>query len=190
MCGGHCHGYGPCPTNRPYKVIKTAKVGGPGGFDYVNADATGRRLYVARSGNPARITVFDLDTLAPAGEIAGVGAHGAVVSARSGHGFASSKPVTMFDAKTLAVIKKIEVDGNPDGMMYDSFNDRVWVLSHRAPHATVINASDGSIAGTLDLGGAPEQAATDGRGHVYIDIEDKDNIAVVDAESPHGDRAL
>jgi len=167
----------------PYKVLKTAKVGGTGGFDYVNADAAGRRLYVARSGNPARITVFDLDTLAPVGEIADVGAHGAVVSAKSGHGFASSKPVTMFDAKTLAVIKKIDVDGNPDGMMYDPFNDRVWVLSHRAPHATIINASDGSIAGTLDLGGAPEQAATDGRGHVYIDIEDKDNIAAVDAKA-------
>jgi len=130
----------------PYKVLKTAKVGGTGGFDYVNADANGRRLYIARSGNPARITVFDLDTLAPAGEIPDVGAHGAVVSAKSGHGFASSKPVTMFDTKTLAVIKKIEVEGNPDGMMYDPFNDRVWVLSHRAPHATVINASDGSIS--------------------------------------------
>jgi len=167
----------------PYKVLKTAKVGGTGGFDYVNADANGRRLYIARSGNPARITVFDLDTLAPAGEIPDVGAHGAVVSAKSGHGFASSKPVTMFDTKTLAVIKKIEVEGNPDGMMYDPFNDRVWVLSHRAPHATVINASDGSIAGTLDIGGAPEQAATDGKGHVYIDVEDKDSIAVVDAKT-------
>ena len=167
----------------PYKVLKTAKVGGAGGFDYVNADATGRRLYVARSGNPARITVFDLDTLAPVGEIPDVGAHGAVVSAKTGHGFASSKPVTMFDSKTLAVIKKIDVEGNPDGMMYDPFNDRVWVLSHRAPHATVINASDGSIAGTLDIGGAPEQAATDGKGHVYIDVEDKDNIAVIDAKA-------
>ena len=169
--------------NGPYKVLRTAKVGGAGGFDYVNADANGRRLYVARSGNPARITVFDLDTLAPAGEIADTGAHGAVVSPKSGHGFASSKPVTMFDSKTLAIIKKIEVDGNPDGMMYDPFNDRIWVLSHRAPHATVINASDGSIAGTIDIGGAPEQAASDGRGHVYIDVEDKDNIAVVDAKT-------
>jgi uncharacterized protein YjiK len=167
----------------PYKILKTAKVGGAGGFDYVNADASGRRLYVARSGTPARITVFNLDTLAPTGEIPDVGAHGAVVSTKSGHGFASSKPVTMFDPKTLAVIKKIEVEGNPDGMMYDPFNDRVWVLSHRAPHATVINASDGSIAGTLDIGGAPEQAATDGKGHVYIDVEDKDNIAVIDAKA-------
>jgi outer membrane protein assembly factor BamB len=167
----------------PYKVLKTAKVGGAGGFDYVNADEAGRKLYVARSGTGARITVFDLDTLAPAGEIPDVGAHGAVISAKSGHGFASSKPITMFDSKTLAVIKKIDVDGAPDGMMYDAFNDRVWVLSHRAPHVTLINASDGSIAGTIDLGGAPEQAVSDGKGHVYIDIEDKDNIAAVDAKT-------
>jgi uncharacterized protein YjiK len=167
----------------PYKVLKTAKVGGAGGFDYVYADASGRRLYIARSGNPARITVFDLDTLAPAGEIADVSAHGAAVSAKSGHGFGSSKPIAMWDTKTLALIKKIDVEGNPDGIMYDPFNDRVWILSHRAPHATLINASDGSIAGTLDLGGAPEQAVSDGKGHVYIDIEDKDTIAVVDAKA-------
>jgi len=167
----------------PYKVLKVAKVGGAGGFDYVNADEAGRKLYVARSGQGARINVFSLDTLEPLGEIAGVSAHGAVVSAKSGHGFASSKPVTMFDSKTFAIIKSIDVDGGPDGMLYDSFNDRVYVLSHRAPNATVLNASDGSIVGTIDLGGAPEQAASDGQGRIYVDIEDKANIAVVDAKT-------
>ena len=167
----------------PYKVLKTAKVGGAGGFDYVNADEAGRRLYVARSGNPGRIVVFNLDTLEPAGEIPNASAHGAVVSPKSNHGFASSKPITMFDSKTLATIKTIDVEGNPDGLLYDAFNDRVYVLSHRAPNATVINASDGSIAGTIDLGGAPEQAASDGKGKIYIDIEDKANIAVVDAKT-------
>jgi hypothetical protein len=170
-------------TQGPYKVLKTAKVGGAGGFDYVYADAAGRRLYVARSGAGPRITVFNLDTLEPVGEIPNVSAHGAVVSAKSNHGFGSSKPVSMWDAKTLAAIKTIDVDGGPDGMLYDPFNDRVYVFSHRAPHATVINAADGSVAGTIDLGGAPEQAVTDGKGHLYIDIEDKDNIAVVDAKT-------
>jgi hypothetical protein len=171
------------PTGGPYKVLKTAKVGGVGGFDYVNADEAGRRLYVARSGAGARLTVFNLDTLEPAGEIANVSAHGAVVSSKTNHGFASSKPVVMFDSKTLATIKTIDVDGGPDGLFYDSFNDRVYVLSHRAPNATVINAADGTVAGTIDLGGAPEQAASDGKGHLYIDIEDKGNIAVVDAKT-------
>jgi len=167
----------------PYKVQKTAKVGGAGGFDYVYADEAGRRLYIARTGPTPRISVFNLDTLESVGEIPNASAHGAAVSPKSNHGFGSSKPVVMWDSKTLATIKTIDVEGGPDGIMYDSFNDRVWVFSHRAPNATVINAADGSIAGTVDLGGAPEQAVTDGKGHLYVDIEDKDNIAVVDAKT-------
>ena len=144
----------------PYKLLKAAKVGGAGGFDYVYADAAGRRLYIPRTGTSPRITVFNLDTLEPAGEIPNASAHGAAVSSKSNHGFATSKPVAMWDSKTLATIKTIDVEGNPDGLLHDPFNDRVYILSHRAPHATVINAADGSIAGTIDLGGAPEQAAS------------------------------
>ncbi len=169
-----------------YRILQSQKVGGGGGFDYVNADSTARRLYIARradqaSGQPARITVFNLDTLAPAGEIPNVSAHGVALDSKSGHGFASSKPVTMFDMKTLAVIKTIDVDGSPDGMLFDPFNGRVHVLSHTAPNDTVINAADGTVVGTIDLGGAPEQAQSDGKGTVYVDLEDKDAIAVVDA---------
>ena len=167
----------------PYKVLKTAKVGGAGGFDYVYADSDGRRLYIARSGNPARVTVFNLDTLEPVGEIADVSAHGAAVSDKTHHGFASSKPVAMWDTKTMQLIKKIDVDGAPDGIMHDPFDDRIYIFSHRAPNVTVINPADGSVAGTIDLGGAPEQAASDGKGHIYVDIEDKDNIAVIDAKT-------
>ncbi len=173
----------PASTAGPYKIVKTAKVGGAGGFDYVYADADGRRLYVPRSGPDGRITVFNLDTLEPAGEIPKVNGHGAAVDPKSGHGFASSRPVAMWDTKTLALIKTIDVEGNPDGILFDPFNERVWILSHRAPNATVIDAKDGSIVGTVDLGGAPEQAVTDGRGHLYIDVEDKDNVAVVDAKT-------
>lgn len=167
----------------PYKVLKTAKTGGEGGFDYIYADANGRKLYIPRMGNPARITVFNLDTLASEGEIAGEGGHGAAVSTKSGHGFSTSRPVAMWDTKTLKMIKTIDVQGNPDGILYDPFNDRVYILSHSAPNATVIDAADGSVVGTIDLGGAPEQAASDGKGRIYVDIEDKGNIAVVDAKN-------
>lgn len=169
----------------PYKVLKTTKVGGDGGFDYVTADSAGRRLYVGRSGNQGRIMVYDLDTLAKVGEVPEtMRVHGATASPKSHHGFASSNPVVMFDTKTFATIKTIEVKGNPDGYLYDSFNDRVYILSHSKPHATVIDAADGSVVGTIDdLGGAPEQAATDGKGTIYVDIEDKDNVAVVDAKT-------
>jgi DNA-binding beta-propeller fold protein YncE len=171
------------PTAGPYKVLKTAKVGGAGGFDYVYADVAGRRLYIPRSGTAPRITVFNLDTLEPVGEIPHASARGAVVDPKSNHGFASSKPVVMWDTNTLATIKTIDVQGRPDGILFDPFNARVYVFSHSAPNATVIDARDGSVMGTIDLGGAPEQAVTDGKGHLYVAIEDKDNIAVVDAKT-------
>jgi DNA-binding beta-propeller fold protein YncE len=166
----------------PYKIIKTAKVGGDGRFDYVYADDAGRKLYVARRG-PDRVSVYNLDTLEPAGEIPNASAAGAAVSTKSGHGFASAKPVPMWDTKTLAVIKTIDVEGGPDGILHDPFNDRIYVFSHRAPNATVINAADGAVLGTIDLGGAPEQGVSDGKGKLYVDIEDKGNIAVIDAKT-------
>ena len=172
-------------TGGPYKVLKTAKVGGLGGFDYVYADSDGRRLYIPRTGQPptGRITVYNLDTLEPAGEIPNANARGAAVDPKSGHGFASSKPVVMWDTKTLAVIKTIDVQGGPDGILFDPYLSRVWVFSHSAPNATIINATDGTVVGTLDLGGAPEQAVTDGNGHMYVDLEDKDQIAAVDTKN-------
>jgi DNA-binding beta-propeller fold protein YncE len=167
----------------PYKILQTVKVGGEGGFDYVYADNAGRKLYVPRSGPSGRITVFDLDTLKPVGEIANVSAHGVAVDTKSQHGFSSSKPVTMFDAKTLATIKTIDVQGGPDGILADPFSGRVYVFSHSAPNVTVIDAKDGSIVGTVDLGGAPEQGVLDGKGHLYVDLEDKASIAVVDTKA-------
>jgi DNA-binding beta-propeller fold protein YncE len=167
----------------PYKIISTVKVGGEGGFDYVYADTASRKLYIPRSGPSGRIMVFDLDTLKSVGEIANVSAHGAAVDSKSKHGFGSSKPVAMWDSKSLASIKTIDVQGGPDGILEDAFNGRVYVLSHSQPNATVIDAKDGTIVGTLDLGGAPEQAVSDGKGHIYVDIEDKASIAVVDAKA-------
>jgi len=167
----------------PYKVLKTAKVGGDGGFDYVYADEAGRRLYIPRTGPTPRIAVYNLDTLASVGEIPKASAHGAAVDPKSHHGFGSSKPVVMWDTKTLATIKTIDVQGGPDGILFDPFNERVWVFSHGQPNATVIDTKDGSIVTTLDLGGAPEQAVTDGKGHMYVDLEDKDQIAAVDTKA-------
>ncbi|MEP7309371.1 MAG: hypothetical protein ABJA98_28030 [Acidobacteriota bacterium] len=167
----------------PYKVLTTAKVGGAGGFDYVFADVEGRRLYIPRTGATPRITVFNLDTLESVGEIPNTAARGVTVDPKSHHGFSTSSPVVMWDTQTLATIKTIDVKGNPDGVLFDPFNQRVYILSHVAPQATVIDAKDGSVVGTIDVGGAPEQAATDGKGHLYVDIEDQNNVAVVDAKT-------
>jgi DNA-binding beta-propeller fold protein YncE len=167
----------------PYKVLKIQLVGGDGGFDYVTADPDGRNLYVARSGPAGHIGVFNLDTLAQVGDMPGVSGHGGAVDAATGHGFATSKPLTMFDAKTFAILKKIDVEGNPDGYLNDAYNHRFYILSHSAPNITVLDDKDGSILGTIDIGGAPEEAATDGNGKIYVDIEDKAAIAVIDANT-------
>ena len=171
------------PVTGPYKVLKTARVGGEGGFDYIFADVEGRRLYIPRGGPAGQLMVFNLDTLESVGAIAGVSAGGATVDPKSHHGFSTTKPITMWDASTLKAIKTIDVDGRPDGILVDPYNARVWVLSHQPPHATVIDAKEGTVVGTLDLGGAPEQAVSDGKGTMYVNIADKANIAVVDTKN-------
>ena len=95
----------------PYRILNTIRPGGTGGFDYVYADEAARNLYVPRLGDSGRITVFNLDTLEHVGDIPNVSAHGVAVSRKSMHGFATSKPVAMWDARTLAPIKTIDVDG-------------------------------------------------------------------------------
>lgn len=171
----------PAESGGSYKILKTAKVGGAGGFDYVFADSSSRKLFIPR-GN--RVTVYNLDTLASEGVIDNTrGVHGVAVDPQSGHGFASSNPVVMFNTSSLATIKTIEVQGNPDGIFFEPATHRIYVLSHRAPNVSVLDAKDGSIVGTIDLGGAPEQGVSDGEGHVYIDIENKNNVAAVDANN-------
>ena len=164
-----------------YRVTNTAKVGGDGGWDYVYADSVGRKLYIPRTGPNPRITIFDLDTLAPAGEIPKTNARGAAVDSKSHHGFSSSKPVAMWDTESMKLIKTIDVDGRPDGILADDFDEHVYIFSHSAPNVTVIDGKDGKVLGTIDLGGQPEQAASDGAGHIYVDLEDKDSVAVIDS---------
>jgi uncharacterized protein YjiK len=171
----------PTATDQLYKVVKSEKVGGDGAFDYVYADASTRRLYVPRGD---RVVVYDLDTLKLAGTIPDCkGARGVAIDPKTHHGFSSSTPVVMWDTQTLATIKTIATEGEADGMFFDPGTAHVYVLSHTAPNATVLDSKDGSIVATIDLGGAPEQAVTDNQGHIYINLEDKGSIAVVDAKT-------
>ena len=166
-----------------YKVLNTAQTMGTGGIDYVFADSDGRRLYIPR-GN--QTLVFDLDTLKSVGEVATGRAHGVAVDPKSHHAFCSSKPVVMWDTKTLEIIKKIDVQGGPDGIHFEPLTEKIYILSHGQPNITVIDSKDGSVTGTIDLGGAPEQGASDGAGHFYVDLEDKNQVAVVDVKAMKG----
>jgi DNA-binding beta-propeller fold protein YncE len=175
---------GVAQPSAPYKLLVTKNVGGDyGRFDYVYADPAARRLYVARIGPQGQMSVFDLDTLASVGAIAETTAHGAVVDQATHHGFASSKPVAMWDSPSLQPIKTIDVQGEPDAIAGDPFDGRIYILSHSQPNATVIDAKDGTVLGTIDLGGEPEQMVSDGRGRLYVDLENKAAIAVIDAKT-------
>jgi len=185
----------------PYKVLKNARVGGEGGWDYIYADAAGRRLYIPRGATReiaatdttpaipavlARLTIFNLDTLEPAGEIGGVGGNGTAVDAKTGHGFTSDHPkVSMFDTKTLTLIKSIDVGASrPDGIYFDSFNQRVYVFSHPTKDATVIDTKDGTVLGTIDLGGVPEQGVADGKAMLYVVMQDAvGSVTAVDVKT-------
>jgi DNA-binding beta-propeller fold protein YncE len=170
------------PNAGPYKVLKTVKADGVGGYDYISADVEARRLYVPRNGPMGELMVFNLDTLESVGTISEIHSGGAAVDPKSHHGFSTTRPITMWDTNTLQVIKKIDVDGRPDGIMFDPFNERIWVFSHEPPYATIIDGKEGTVVGTLDLGGEPEQGISNGKGTVYVNISDKSNIAVVDAK--------
>ena len=172
----------------PYKVLKTVKAGGEGNWDYIYADVAGRRLYIPRRGGAGvttRLTIFNLDTLEPAGEIEGIGGNGAAVDPKSGHGFTSSRPVSMFDIRTMKLIKTIDVGAAaPDGIVFDAFNDRVYVFSHPTKDATVIDSRDGNVLGTIDLGGVPEQGVPDGKGMLFVVMQDADgSVTAVDVKT-------
>ncbi len=184
-----------------YKVLKTARVGGEGGWDYIYADSAARRIYIPRgavravpatdtspetAALPPRLTVFDLDTLAPVNELSGVGGQGAAVDPKTGHGFTSDHPqVSMFDTKTLTKLKSIDVgEARPDGILFDAFSQQVFVLSHPTKNATVIDTRDGTVKGTIELGGTPEQGVADGKGMLYVVMQDPvGSVTAVDLKS-------
>jgi len=196
-------------TDGPYKVLMRAKVGGEGGTDYIHANSVDRRLYItrnavravaatdstpAREAVPGRVTVFDLETLKPLGEILNGGGNGAVVDAKTNHGFATSHPqLSMFDTKSMQMIKSIDPnEGNPapntqfsgDGIYFDPSDDRVYIGSHPTKDLIVLDARDGKALGKIDLGGIPEQTISDGKGTLYAVLQDSaGSVAVVDQKT-------
>jgi DNA-binding beta-propeller fold protein YncE len=171
------------PASPGYRVVKTVEVSGEGGWDYLTTDPAARRIYITR-GN--RVMVFDADTYASVGEILNTeGVHGVAIAPELSRGFTSNgraSTITIFDTKTLKTIADVKCTGeNPDAILYDPASKRVFVFNGRTANATVVDAASGSVAGTVALSGRPEFAAADGKGHVFVNIEDKSAIAVIDA---------
>jgi YVTN family beta-propeller protein len=168
-----------------YHSVERWKLGGAGGWDYLAVDVEARRLYISRSD---RVVVVDADSGKPVGEIANTkGVHGIAIARELNAGYTSNgraNTVTVFDLKTLQTTAEIAVSGqNPDAILYDPASRRVFTFNGRSANATVIDAANNKVIGTIALSGKPEFAVTDAHGRVFVNIEDKGELAAIDAKS-------
>jgi|SRR5437879_1572775 len=171
------------PGASGYKVIKTVPISGEGGWDYVTVDSDARRVYVSHA---TQVVVLDADSYEVVGSIPDTqGVHGIAIASDLGRGFTSNgrtNTATIFDLKTLKTIGTVNTGANPDAIVYDSGTKRVFTLNGRSKDATAINAADGTVAGTLALGGKPEFAVADGKGSIYVNIEDTSELVQFDPQ--------
>ena len=167
-----------------YHIIKKVNVPGTGSWDYVTVDEAGRRVYIAHA---TQVEVLDADTLELVGTIRNTpGAHGVAVVPEFGRGFVTagkSDSVIIFDLKTLKTLGEVKVGKKPDAIIYDPGTKHVFAMNGDSDNTTVINPADGKVIGTIDLGGGPEFAAADGRGNVYINLEEKAETVHIDANT-------
>jgi DNA-binding beta-propeller fold protein YncE len=164
-----------------YHVVTTYKVGGDGGWDYLTADSDARRVYISRG---THVMVIDADSGKSVGDIADTqGVHGIALAADLGRGFTSNGregTVSIFDLKTLETSGKVKVGDNPDAILYDPATKRVFTFNGRSQDSTAIDGASGQVLGTIKLDGKPEFAASDAKGEVFVNIEDKSEIQVID----------
>ena len=165
-----------------YHVVNTYKLGGEGGWDYLTLDANARRLYISRA---THVMVVDADSGKVVGDIADTpGVHGIALATDLGRGFTSNgreNTVSIFDLKTLATSSKVKVGQNPDAIIFDPATKRVFTFNGKSNDSTVLDAEKGTVLGTIKLDGKPEFAASDGKGEVFVNIEDKSEIEAIDA---------
>jgi YVTN family beta-propeller protein len=163
-----------------YTVTKTIPLGAPDKWDYLSFDAASHRVFVAHADHT---DVIDAATGAILGKLAGLsGAHGQTVTADGTIWADSGKTgtVTAYDPKTFAAIKTLPVAPDADGVVTGPHRQRVVVVAGDSESATLIDATTKTVQATVKLGGAPESAAIDEAGHIYIDLASTKEIAVVD----------
>jgi len=166
-----------------YHVVQTWKVGGDGGWDYLKIDSQARRLYISRA---TRVLVIDADTGKSIGEIPDTpGVHGIALAPEFDKGFTSNgreNTVNVFDLKTLKVLNKIKVGARPDAIIYDPATKRVFTFNAGSQDATAVDAAKGEVLGSIPLGGKPEFAASDSKGTVFVNLEDKNQLFALDPD--------
>jgi YVTN family beta-propeller protein len=165
-----------------YSVVERLSIGGEGGWDFIAVDEKRHRLYVSRG---ELVQVVDAESGKVIADIPGThGVHGIAIAEEFGLGFTSngrSNSVTVFDLETEAVVDTVEVTGsNPDAILYDPYSKHILTFNGKSSNVTAIDVRTRKVVGTLALPGKPEVAVSDGAGHVYVNIEDRNSLASIE----------
>ena len=181
--GALAGGFDATPASAAYHLVKKIPIGGEGFWDYLTVDSAAKRLYVSHG---THVVVVDLETDKVAGDIPDTpGVHGIALAPELGRGFIScgrANVAKIFDLKTLKILGEVKTGENPDAILYDPASRLVFTFNGRSNDATAFEAATGKTAGTLALGGKPEFACADGAGTVFVNIEDKSEVVVVDSK--------
>jgi len=167
-----------------YHLVKTVKLGGTGGWDYLTVDPATHRLFISRS---THFIVVDLAQGQIVGDLPDTqGAHGVALAAEFNRGYTTNGRTansTIFDMATLKVLGDTKTDKDTDGIIYDPCAKRVFTVNGDANTATAIDARSGNVEGSVALGGGPEFGASDGKGHIFVNLEDKSSLVKFDAQT-------
>ncbi|HWY71538.1 MAG TPA: YncE family protein [Terriglobales bacterium] len=166
-----------------YHQLHAYKLPGDTGWDYLTMDPASRRLYISRG---THVQILNIDTGKLEGDISDLkGVHGIALDKANRKGYISDgrdNSVVVFDLGSLKSTGKVQAGTNPDAILFDPATKRVFAFNGRSGNATVIETKDNSVAATIDLGGKPEFAVSDGKGKVFVNLEDKSETAEIDAK--------
>ena len=167
-----------------FAVLQKFPIGGDGGWDCIEVDSSAQRLYISRG---THVMVLDVESGKLVGDIPNTnGVHDIAIVSKLNKGYISDgrdNAVTVFDLKTLKEIKRVQVGSRPDVMAYDRASNRVFTFNAGSTDATAVDTATDTVAGTVKLDGKPEFAQVDGRGTMYVNIEDKSEIQKVDTKT-------
>jgi len=167
-----------------YEQVRAIKIGGAGGWDFLEVDAANRMLYVTRG---TRVVVIDLGTEKVVGEIADTpGVHGVAFVPELNRGFISNggdSTVAVFDLKTRTTLGKVKANGRPDIIYFEPVSRRILSFNHGTNDITVIDPDAMKAVATLSAGGVPELAVSDDQGYVWVNLEDTSEILKFDAKT-------
>ncbi|MDB5047174.1 MAG: hypothetical protein JWO30_245 [Fibrobacteres bacterium] len=172
-------------TPSQYKIANRFHLPGDDRWDFLEADPAAGRVFISHG---TQTQVMDEKTGKLVGTIPDTkGVHGIAIAETLGKGYISNgkdTSVTVFDLKTLATLGKVRVTGiNPDAILYDPFSRHIFTFNGKSGNATVIDPATDKVVATIDLGGKPEVGAADGKGNIYLNLEDKSAVAIIDAKT-------